>query len=350
MFTFQSMFLRFFLVLSIVGCWVVVSGCHHAERRRRSAPADRERPRSTPVRSKPVEEPKSRSGDAEDRRDRSPSRRAEQDSDSEWAEVEAVLEELLGEERTESPDPERASSEESGLQDEVTRPDGDSVVDDEPAFDWRDDPPDRKPDFREEAPQPRKSEKKFKAKSGFYIGAMFPYVNIDGDFDDETILIGDGEGIALTELEEGSGWGAVVGVRGSHGAFEVSYQKTDHDADLLGTDGEFNTVNLDFKLFLLPKEYVQPMLLFGLAVPWLDIEDNSINTEEEIGDSEFRGIGFNLGGGLSAYPFERVGLHGTLGYRFAEVNSAKGVNRDRGSVDDVDFDGWFSSVSVTYTF
>ena len=137
-----------------------------------------------------------------------------------------------------------------------------------------------------------------------------------------------GEEIVILPRFEGAQhvFRAVGGYRSGFGAFEVSYDRTKHNGTFLGAAGEatFHVINFDERIYVLPKQRIQPHLLLGGNIPWLKIKDGSF-LDPDIGDASFRGFGMNTEAGVTVYPHPRVGISTGYRYRIMWFDSASGV-------------------------
>ncbi len=197
-------------------------------------------------------------------------------------------------------------------------------------------------------------------KEGPYIVGYVGYQNFGGDFNGDVILTGVDPSypdlILVPEVDDGIGFGAGLGYRFGEFALEFNYMRTTHDADFPGStigDATLNLVNIDVKYFFMTDSPLQPMILVGLAIPWLDVGDGSIVIATgESGDSNFTGVGLNLGGGVNYFLTPQVALTAQAGYRFLWFMDVKGASNDRANIrgDYLEGFGFFLMAGVSYTF
>ncbi|MHC4415278.1 MAG: outer membrane beta-barrel protein, partial [Planctomycetota bacterium] len=194
--------------------------------------------------------------------------------------------------------------------------------------------------------------------TGAYVIGYFSWAIIDdgNDFEGDMVLVGEGfpDFIVIPEFDDGVGFGVGLGYRMGDFALELNYQRTTHDADSVGPplgDGVLNLLNIDLKYFFNPEERLQPNLLVGLAIPWLDVEDASIIPFGEVDDATYTGIGVSLGGGLSYYIDPKIALTVQGGYRFLFFTDVEGNSGQHADIEDeLEAGGLFVSAGVSITF
>ena len=120
----------------------------------------------------------------------------------------------------------------------------------------------------------------------------------------------------------------------------------------IGSGVELNTVNFDGRLYFMTDTPLQPFALIGVAVPWLDIDNGSVDSVTlAVGNANFTGVGFNFGGGVNFYVTPQIAITGTAGWRYLFYNEAKGVNDPRGKLTpDADGSGFFLYAGASFAF
>ena len=106
------------------------------------------------------------------------------------------------------------------------------------------------------------------AKNGFYIGGIFPFNHIGGDFDGEMVLVGNNEAIVVPEFDSGVGFGFAIGGRFNQAALELNYLRSRHDVSFQGFEfgeADYNLVNFNGKIFFNVHQPAQPFLLAGIG-------------------------------------------------------------------------------------
>ena len=169
------------------------------------------------------------------------------------------------------------------------------------------------------------------AKNGVYVGASgAPNFTLDGvTFDGSSFYqkVDGDEILILPRLERKNTFRGIAGVRSGRGAFEVSYEQTNHPGTFMGLTGEatFHSLNFDERIYALTRGRIQPYGLLGLSLPWLTVTDGSF-LHDDVADGSFRGFGLNTEAGVAVYPHSRLGV--SIGYRYRTMwfDSARGVS------------------------
>lgn len=187
-------------------------------------------------------------------------------------------------------------------------------------------------------------------KNGFYLGAMFAYNNMSGDFDDSTYFVSYSDAYDVPDVDSGSGFAVVGGCRADRFAFELGYQRTSHDtsssfSDMAESDASYSVIDLNFKIDVLAKSKLRPYVLFGFGIPWLTIEDGSTDGES-YEDETFVGFCLNAGAGVAYYFRPQWAVTGGLIYRWNWFSSVEGESLD----DSLSESALGFTVGVAYTF
>jgi len=171
------------------------------------------------------------------------------------------------------------------------------------------------------------------AKQGTYVGvSAAPGFTFDGvTFDGASYYRkenGD-EILILPHLDKKTLVRAVGGFRARRGAFEMSYDQTNHTGEFLGVPGveaTFHAVNFDERIFMLTRGRIQPYGLLGGSLPWLTIKDGSF-LDPDFGNASFRGYGVNTEAGVTVFASPRFGV--SAGYRYSALwfDHASGVSK-----------------------
>ena len=108
-----------------------------------------------------------------------------------------------------------------------------------------------------------------------------PSFTFDGEtFDGESAYqrIDGEELVFLPKLDKQPMIRGILGYRARQASLELSYERTQHDGTFAGEvpmDATFQAFNVDGRYFFLPTRRVQPHVLFGGSLPFLDIENGS---------------------------------------------------------------------------
>ena len=176
--------------------------------------------------------------------------------------------------------------------------------------------------------------------AGVYFGLSIPYNSIGGDFDNTKQLSVPalGETIFLPDFDNGMGIGITGGIKKGPFAFELSYTRTTHEGEISSstTDAVLTTFNLDGKYHFLPYSPAQPFITVGLCVPRLKVE-NVAEDDYGIGEATFKGIGFNVGGGLIMHFGSGIALTGGAVYRWVDYSRVTSLSGG-GDIDPTYYD------------
>lgn len=197
----------------------------------------------------------------------------------------------------------------------------------------------------------------FHVKNGAYIIGYLAWANVDGDFDGSVTLAGAGvpDTFSVPDLDESYAYGGGMGIRWGDAAFEVTYQRSEHDATFGGAplgDAILNTINFDLKYYFMTDQPLQPFVLVGVNVPWMDVDNGSFNIASALtGDASYIGFGANFGGGAAFYLTPKLAVTGSAGYRLMYFDSVKGIGDVRADINgNLEAHGFFVRGGVTLTF
>jgi len=175
------------------------------------------------------------------------------------------------------------------------------------------------------------------AKQGFYLGLYLPYNAVgDEDFDGKSYMTDDNQEVVvlLPEIDSAFGLGLAFGYRFSKASFEINYLQSSHDADwsnagwvAMGDEAELSIFNLDARYYFNTGDAVQPFIYGGINLTTLTAKDFAADPYSS-DDAEFRGAGFNIGGGVAFYLTPQFALTGTVLYRYVKMEDldAAGVS------------------------
>ncbi len=213
------------------------------------------------------------------------------------------------------------------------------------------------------APEPGVTYEGFQVFEGAYVAVYLAWGTIEGDFDNVAIgSLTDStpDLIALPEMDPGVGFAIGLGYRFSKDlAFEISYEFMEHNTDatwFTGApvgDATIQSFSANAKYYFLSDGPIQPLVLVGVYVPWLDIDNGSLRESDfAVGDASLWGIGANIGGGLNFYLTPKVALTAEMGWRFVFYTRAEGISdvEGRPEPDNIDGSGFFARAGVAITF
>lgn len=185
-------------------------------------------------------------------------------------------------------------------------------------------------------------------KDGFYLGALFAHNSMDGDFDDTyTISYRDSDRtdeFDVPDVDDGAGFGLVIGRRFDWMSLEFGYQNTTQDtySSLWTLDGEevvlligdseatYQVFDLNVKIDVFARDRFRPYVLLGGGLTTLDIEDSR---SEGPGlpwnkEAEYSGYCLNAGVGAAYYFHPQWAVMGGLIHRWNTFNHLKGARLD----------------------
>ncbi len=169
-------------------------------------------------------------------------------------------------------------------------------------------------------------------KVGGFAGVTFvPSFTFDGEtFDGETAYkqIDGEELVFLPLLDKQPLIRGILGYRARQASLELSYERSQHDGSFAGQvpmDATFQAFNVDGRYFFLPTKRVQPHVLFGGSLPFLDVENGGF-LDPDLGDAHFRGYGINTEAGVTVYPTQQLGISAGYSYRVIWFDRVTGVS------------------------
>lgn len=173
--------------------------------------------------------------------------------------------------------------------------------------------------------------KSFNIKNGTYLEIFGVQNRVGKDF--YGTYLTSTEAVAdVPDVDPGGGFGISLGQRGERGAFEISYQRSDHDTHSYFTDigdqkGYLNIIDFNIKVDVCAKERVRPYFLLGFGFPWLTITDSYMDVyDDSLQNETFLGISGNVGCGLAYFLTPRLCITGGMAYRWMFFTSVKGYS------------------------
>lgn len=216
------------------------------------------------------------------------------------------------------------------------------------------------------AAYPTRTEGSEYVKDGFYLGALFAYNSMDGDFDDShTITYRDSDRtdeFDVPDVDEGAGFGLVIGRRFDWISLEFGYQRTvqDTSSSLWALDGEdvvlligdseatYQVFELNVKIDVFSRDRLRPYVLLGGGLCSLDIDDSRTEGPDQPWNKEAEYSGYCLNAGLGAayYFHPQWAVTGGLIHRWNTFNHVKGARLD----NDIHERALGFTVGIAYTF
>jgi opacity protein-like surface antigen len=202
---------------------------------------------------------------------------------------------------------------------------------------------------------PTRAEGSEYVKNGYYLGVLFAYNDMSGNFSDSFAFRSESESdreqFVAPDVDDGAGFALVFGRRFDWISLELGYQSTTHDASsrLAGdNDATYSAFDVNVKIDVFAQDRLRPYVLLGGGLPWFDIEngrseDDGVTWTE---DAEYRGYCLNAGVGLAYYLHPQWAVMGGLIHRWNFLNHLKGDRID----DDLTERALGLTLGVAYTF
>lgn len=184
-------------------------------------------------------------------------------------------------------------------------------------------------------------------KDGFYLAGMFAYNSMSGDFDDTHVITYEEESdrtdvFDVPDVDDGGGFGLVIGRRYDWISLEFGYQRTTQDTFsslwtlddedevvlLIGdSEATYQVFDLNVKIDVFAQDRLRPYVLLGGGLCSLDIEDSRSEGPGQPWDKEAEYSGYCLNAGLgTAYYFHpQWAVTGGLIHRWNTFNHVKGA-------------------------
>jgi hypothetical protein len=191
-------------------------------------------------------------------------------------------------------------------------------------------------------------------KTRSYVGVLgaLTHIDADGDFNNSLRFRHDYSGRTefnlVPSISRNFGFGGMVGYRTGAWAGEISFIVSEHESvwsnrffnptlpvTYFGV-ASYQSINLDFKRYLLTKYPAQPFFSLGVSFPWLVVKDGSLldygGGINYIDDATISGIGLNLGAGVEIYLGKDYSLVGGVVERFSGFNQINGATKQAANV------------------
>jgi opacity protein-like surface antigen len=194
-------------------------------------------------------------------------------------------------------------------------------------------------------------------KEGTYLGVYLTNNQMFGDFDNTRSYYTPGEIFDVPYVDDGTGFGVVLGARGPKGAFEFGFQRSMHDTiSVGGGDASYSVIDLNFKVDVFARNRTRPYLLFGFGFPWLTIENGLAEIDYDyysddyvissFDDETFFGFALNAGAGVAYYFHPQWAVTGGFIYRWNWFTSAEGLSLDENLLEKA----FCFNIGIAYTF
>lgn len=177
--------------------------------------------------------------------------------------------------------------------------------------------------------------------------------SVEGDFDGTSVFTDssieadpgpgwDGETFTVPELDSGAGVALDVGLRTLPWTLSVGASHSSHAGrwESLREDAWMRTIHGALRYAVRPQWRLHPELAFGLDLSRIQV-DAGAQSDTDVGEATYKGLGVCLGGALVAHLTPSVSVTGDLAYRWAWYDRIEGVfGVDRKLVDARSADGW----------
>jgi hypothetical protein len=143
-----------------------------------------------------------------------------------------------------------------------------------------------------------------------------------GQYDGEHIVQGDGKTILVPKIQAAPGFLAGIGWKWQKNAFEINFQRGDHDythLDRQGTSLIFNMINLTFSHYFSVQKTVQPFYHVDFGVFWMNVKNGATLDYRPVIASTATFTGLNLlsgGVGLAWFVMPRIAIRIGVDLRF----------------------------------
>jgi hypothetical protein len=212
-------------------------------------------------------------------------------------------------------------------------------------------------------------------EEGMYFSLLGVQNSIGGDFKgavtgafvDSTVLI------RIPEIENGDGFGILIGGYTKKLAGEIYYACSNHDMsfefydlncngindggaedDVYYQDGECQVFGVNAKYFFadLFNDNLRFFGQFGLFVPKISMEQGAYQEDDidDTADVTFTGYGADLGLGILIHLHPKWAITGSSVFRYIRIKEATAFGEDRVPPDNMDGSGWSYSVGINYYF
>lgn len=168
-----------------------------------------------------------------------------------------------------------------------------------------------------------------------YVGGGATSAQVLGDFRGQSLFVSfsNDEFDFVPSLERDFGFWVMAGHREGDWAAEISFWYSKHKAAMgpfsgvsFESEGTYQSVNVDLKRYLLVQNPIQPFLDFGVSFPWIVVKEASFDSGGVIiGNSVFKGLGFNLGGGVEFYVHPKFSVITGVVQRWQGFDKIKGI-------------------------
>jgi opacity protein-like surface antigen len=185
----------------------------------------------------------------------------------------------------------------------------------------------------------------FTVPRAFYVSVRARESRLEGDFDGTTLdATFSPEVITVPEAGEDIGTQIAVGWMHKGAAAELSYTTIDYNGVV-----DYESITMEGFYYFRANSSLQPFFLFGVVIPWVEI-DGGATIGAATGDAELEsGFGFEGGLGLAWFPSRNFMFDVRGTYLWQEFGSAESDFSSGGDIDDA-IEGPSYGISIGLTF
>jgi hypothetical protein len=180
------------------------------------------------------------------------------------------------------------------------------------------------------AVSPAMSEGNRYSKDGFFIGLSGYRLSPGGDLDKGLVLWHFEKAFFIPKMQKATGFALGFGYKKSSALWELAYLRSSHKTNLPGAESEstFNSIEVSGRIFLLKYAPIQPYVLFGISIPWIQVRNGS-QLYDTTSNATYYGMGLNLGGGITINLLPRLFISGGVVYRYLGFLYVSGEGKGR---------------------
>lgn len=168
------------------------------------------------------------------------------------------------------------------------------------------------------------------SRDGFFIGVSGYNLAPRGDLDSGLVLWHFEKAFYVPKMRQATGFGVGFGYIKPSAIWDIVFVRSSHESELQGISGRsvFSSIEVSGKALLFKKSPVQPYILFGISIPWLQVRKGA-QLGDATSNATYYGMGLNLGGGMTIHLLPRLFLGGGVVYRYLGFLYVSGEGKGR---------------------
>jgi len=168
------------------------------------------------------------------------------------------------------------------------------------------------------------------SKNGFFIGISGYNLAPRGDLNESLVLWHFEKAFYVPKMKQATGFGLGFGFIKPSAIWDIVFLRSSHETDLEGTASQtiFYSVEATGRALLFKKSPIQPNLLFGISIPWLQVRKGA-QLADVTSNATYYGMGLNLGAGLTIHLLPRLFISGGVVYRYLGFLYVSGEGKGR---------------------